>query len=133
MYTCQHFKIQELVPPHVFEARGEKAWELLDVRALITLDAIRSRYGATIVNDYDNGGARKWSGLRTGESPYFSPYSQHTFGRAFDCIFLEAEVQDVREDVIKNREKWFPYITGLELNVSWLHFDVRNHRPIKLF
>ena len=90
MYICKHFKIQELVPPEVFKIRGEKAWELLDERALITLDAIRNRYGTTIVNDYDNGGKRKWSGLRTSESPYFSPYSQHTFGRAFDCVFFNS-------------------------------------------
>jgi len=50
MHICKHFKIQELVPPAVFDARGERAWELLDERMLITLDKLRERYGPVTVN-----------------------------------------------------------------------------------
>jgi len=52
MYRCEHFSIHELVPPHVFHKRGEKAWELLDERLLITLDKLRQRYGRMTVNNY---------------------------------------------------------------------------------
>ncbi len=87
MYTCQHFAIHELVPPHVYQDRGEAAWQLLDERLLITLDKLRIRYGPTTVNNYYWGSEREWSGLRTVDSPYYRPYSQHTFGRAADCLF----------------------------------------------
>ena len=52
MYQCNHFAIHELVPPQVFEARGEKAWELLDERLLTTLDRLRTRFGPVTVNNY---------------------------------------------------------------------------------
>lgn len=132
MYQCRHFSIQELVPRHVYEERGPKAWELLDDRALITLDAIRDFAGPTVVNNWVRGGDRQWSGLRTPESPYYSPYSQHTFGRAFDCIFYDTTAQDVRNYVLKNKSK-FPYIRALETEIDWFHFDVRNCVAIKLF
>ena len=134
MYKCKHFKIYELVDPVTYEIRGEKAWELLDDRALKTLDAIRDYFGVPItVNDWKWGGKRQWSGLRTAESPYYSPYSQHSFGRAFDCLVSGMAAQDVREAILKNRTKHFPYITGIELDVNWLHFDCRNHAPVKVF
>lgn len=133
MYKCRWFKIQELVPPHVYEERGEKAWELLDERALISLDALRDMFGPLTCNDWHIGGGRKWSGLRTAESPYYSPYSQHTMGRAFDVISGIHSAESMREKVLRHRKEKFSYITGLELNVTWLHFDVRNHAPVKVF
>jgi len=51
MYKCDHFKIQELVSPGVYKDRGDKAWELLDDRLLMTLDKLRERYGPIIVNN----------------------------------------------------------------------------------
>jgi len=133
MYQCRHFVIQELVDPEIYKKRGNKAWELLDERALITLDALRDKFGPICVNNWHTGGKRKWSGLRTAESPYYSPTSQHSFGRAFDCVPLALDVESLRSQVIRDRQKNFPYITGIELGVSWFHFDVRNHTPLKVF
>lgn len=132
MYKCKHFKIQELVPPKVYKVRGEKAWELLDERGLVTLDALRDHYGTCIVNNWANGGKRKWSGLRTHESSYYSPYSQHSFGRAFDCIFPNTTAENIRKEILADRTL-FPFISGLELGTSWLHFDCRNTDKIKVF
>lgn len=132
MYKCKHFIIQELVPEHIYDKRGDKAWELLDQRALITLDALRERFGYTTVNNWSMGGNREWSGLRTYNSPYFSETSQHSFGRAFDCIFQGRIAEDVRQYILAN-PKEFPYITSVELGTSWLHFDVRNTDAVKTF
>jgi hypothetical protein len=127
MYTCTHFAIHELVPPEVFEKRGEKAWELLDERLLITLDKLRNRYGSMTVNNYYWEKDREWSGLRTSGSPYYSHFSQHTFGRAADCLFVEQTADEVREDILANpADPDFELIGSIELDVSWLHFDVRN-------
>ena len=92
-YKCKYFKIQELVPPHIYEKRGDKSWELLDSRALMAIDSLRDLYGPIIINTWASGGNRKWSGLRTPEYEGYSETSQHTFGRAFDCIFKNTDRQ----------------------------------------
>jgi len=132
MYKCKHFKIQELVPRHVYEARGDKAWELLDKDALKMIDGLREAFGVMTVNNWHIGGERNWSGLRTSDSPYYSPYSQHSFGRAFDCIFTSRTAQQVRQAILNNRDD-FPLVMGMELDTSWLHVDTRNTFRIKTF
>jgi len=132
VYICEHFIIEELVPPSAYKARGEKSWGLLDNRALLSIDAIRKRYGRMTCNNWKWGGDRQWSGLRTPDSPWFSPYSQHTFGRAFDLIPSDVSVDEIREDII-NKPSLFPLIRGLELDVSWLHIDTRNSNTLKTF
>jgi hypothetical protein len=134
MYTCEHFAIHELVPPRVFQERGEKAWELLDVRLLKTLDRLRKRYGSITVNNYYWGLEREWSGLRTPDSPYYSRYSQHSFGRAADCLFAQLSAEEVRQDILAAPvDPAFELIGSLELGVSWLHFDVRNCERVKTY
>ena len=132
MYVPDHFVIQELVPRAVYEARGEKAWELLDHRLLWSLDQLRKRYGPIIINNWHLGGNREWSGLRTADSPYGSQFSQHRFGRAADCLFSEADVGTVRQDILSAPHE-FPEINSVELGTSWLHFDVRNCTRIKTY
>jgi hypothetical protein len=132
MYIPEHFIIQELVPREVFKDRGTKAWELLDDRLLITLDQLREEYGSITINNWKWDGPREWSGLRTPESSWYRPYSQHTFGRAADCLFNDVDVEKVRKDILKSPDK-FPCINSIELNTSWLHFDVRNCNRIKTY
>ena len=134
MYKCKHFSIHEFVPPNVFNQRQEKAWELLDERLLISLDKLRERYGLITVNNYYWGKDREWSGLRTSDSPYYSPFSQHTFGRAADCLFSNISTEEVRQEILANpTDPDFELIGSVELGVSWLHFDVRNSHRIKTY
>lgn len=125
MYKCTHFNIKELVDEKTYSARGEKAWALLDDRALKTLDILRDKFGSITVNDWSWGGPNQWRGLRTPDSKYYSTYSQHVHGKAFDCIFKEHTAEEVRTYIKEHRDE-FPLITSMEDNVSWLHFDVRN-------
>jgi len=134
MYKCRYFDIRELVPPSVYDDRDERAWELLDSRMLITLDALRLRYGPITVNNWHTGGDRHWSGLRTPDSPWYKPYSQHTFGRAADCIFHSTDAESVRQDILANPDaREFELIMSIELGTSWIHFDVRNCVRIKTY
>ena len=134
MYKCEHFAIHELVPPRVYADRGELAWELLDERLLISLDLLRKRFGPMTVNNYYWGKDREWSGLRTSDSPFYSPYSQHSFGRAADCLFRDKTAEEVRKEIINNpNNEDFELIGSVELGVSWLHFDVRNCDRIKTY
>jgi hypothetical protein len=134
MYACEHFSIHELVPPGVFNKRGEKAWELLDDRLLVTLDRLRKKYGSITVNNYYWGKEREWSGLRTSDSPFYSPFSQHSFGRAADCLFANHPSEKVRQDILANPSDTVnEFIGSIELGVSWLHFDIRNCDRIKTY
>lgn len=134
IYIPKHFKIYELAPPQVVKDRGEKAWELIDSRLLAALDRLRERYGPMTINDYHWGGVREWSGLRTADSPYYSKYSQHTFGRAADILFKHHSAEKVRGDLLdKFPDLEHHLITAIEMNVSWVHIDVRNTRRIKRF
>ena len=134
MYKCKHFIIEELVDPDTFAKRGDKAWELLDDRLLITLDRLRERYGKMTVNNWKWGGDRQWSGLRTKDSPWFSTYSQHSFGRAADCLFNDYTAEQIRQDIMQDPDhEDFEFINSLEDNVGWFHFDVRNCNRIKVF
>jgi len=131
-YKPEFFTIQELVPQHVYDDRRDRAWELLDENMLITLDELRRAFGPITVNNWHKGKEREWSGLRTDQSPYGTIYSQHRFGRAADCIFHDTNI-DVVRDVILAAESRFPLINSVELETSWLHFDVRNCERIKTY
>ncbi len=132
MYKCKYFNIEELVPPHVYEERGNKAWELLDERLLITIDELRDALGSVVINNYRWGGSRKWSGLRTVESDFYRPFSQHSFGRAVDMVFSKVTAEEARQHIFANKER-YPYVFAVELGVSWLHFDCRNTNRIFTF
>jgi len=133
-YLPTYFVIQELVPPKVYEARGEKGWYLFDERILMTIDLLRERYGQATINNWHIGGNREWSGLRTCDSPYYSPYSQHAFGRAVDVVFKDANAEYIRQEIInKPSLPAFKYITAIELGTSWLHVDCRCVEPVFKF
>ena len=130
----KYFKIQELVPKPIYLVRGESAFELIDSKLIVTMDAIKERFpnGTMTINNWLWGGARLWSGLRTPDYSGYSKTSQHSFGRALDCVFSEYVVDEVRQYIIDNPEE-FPYVTGIELGTSWLHVDVRNYDGVKKF
>jgi len=130
VHKCKHFEIHELVPPSMLGIPEWVLWRLFDDRALITLDALRERYGRAIVNDYKLKGVNKYRGFRPDECPIGSEYSQHRFGRAFDVTFdrwpqlIRYELKRMSfSDRVENN---LHYITRIEKRVPWLHFDVAN-------
>ena len=130
----RHFAIHELVPPKIYKKYGEKAWRFVPVILIISIDTIKDRFpnGTMTINNYKWGGERKWSGLRTFLSSFFSKTSMHSFGNAIDAIFSAYDVEEVRQDIINNPEV-YPHIKGLELNVTWLHADCRNEDTLVTF
>jgi hypothetical protein len=78
------------------------------------------------INDWFWGGAFEDSGLRTSDSEYYSPTSQHSLGRAADIKFKNHTAAQAIK-YIKNNHHKYPYLTFLELDTkSWVHIDVRN-------
>ena len=125
-----YFKIQELVPPAVYADQGERAWRLIDSGLVYTLNCLREVHGPITVNNWHIGGPREWSGLRTPDSPYYSPGSYHSCGQAADCLFSNEPVTLVRTHILAFDK--FPLVGGIELDVSWLHVDVRQRRDGKI-
>ena len=123
------FKVQELVTMEAYKDRGDKAITTVDNRIVEFLEGLRNALGKPItVNNWHVGGKREWSVGRTPDSPWYSPYSQHSFGRAVDALVSGMGAEDVRQWVIDNRElDWVKPITFIESgeSVNWLHVDVR--------
>ena len=133
---CKNFAIHELIPPALYKKRGEKAWKLININLIKSLDALKENFplGGITINDYHWGGKRLWSGIRTSDSSYYSNSSLHSYGMAVDCIFSYEgyNVEEIRQFIIANPDK-FPYIKGIEMGISWLHIDVRNTDKLELF
>ena len=130
----KYFKVHELVPKKMYEKYGEKAWRYVDARLIETIDKLKEHFnlGTMTINNYFWNGSREWSGIRTPDSPNYSYGSQHSFANAFDIVFSHYSAEEVRNYIIDNPHE-FQYIKGMELEVSWLHIDVRNEDDIVLF
>lgn len=128
-YRPKDFEIRELVAPEIYEARGERAWELLNPLSLMTLQTLRDELGPIIVNNWHNGGPYKESGLRLFSTGTGAVYSVHKYGGANDCKFLRCTPQEAYKFVLDNQQA-FPYLTTLEnieFTPTWMHYDTRNH------
>lgn len=134
-YIPKYFQPHELVPPDIYsELAGDpvKICRLFDNRALITLDRLRERYGQITVNNWLWDGERTESGLRNPKTAIGARWSDHKFGRAFDCLFKKITAEQVRLDILADPfHPDFELITCLEMTVSgkpitWLHFATRN-------
>jgi|GEM_PF-477956 len=145
------FKPQEIFPPHIIKQHlregdwiDPQIWRLMDSRVLWTAEQLRKLFGPMIVNDYMWGGVFDDRGYRdpmtlidhayykeSGEirASWSSFTSQHCSGRALDSSFKNILAVDVRSYIISNQNKEeFKYITAIEKEVSWFHFDVRNFK-----
>ena len=130
MYKCKHHKIQELVPKDIYNRFGESSWQFLNPQMLITLDQLWEKFGTMYLNNWLWGGSQQQQVFRTSKSNSYSPTSQHALGCASDASFKYYTAQQVRDYVFSNPEE-FHYITCIEMNVNWFHFDVRNCNRIK--
>lgn len=131
------FRPEEIFPPSVVKSHmssynmiKNNIWRLIDSKVIETLDLLRKRFGPVIVNDYLFGGNNKYRGYRPSieiiQNNVGTFTSQHCFGRAIDCVFKSISVDEVREDIYEQPNlACYKYISAVENNVSWLHFDVR--------
>lgn len=137
MYRCEYFAAHELVPESIFNRRGEKSYAVMDDRLLRLIDRLRELFDCSIkINDWYWGGDRCWSGLRTPDSKYYSPTSQHTFGRAVDMLVSKYDAWTARKMIQEWMEQGLFEDIGVfsitceeGSGISWVHIDVRNNPP----
>ena len=142
MYKPQHFAIRELVPKDLHEKYKIRGDDFLfqvvfDERLLKLIDRIRDLFGPMTANDWSWGGTNQYRGFRPPGCSVGAKLSQHRFGRAIDLIPKNITSSEIRKEIIANQNSsdW-KYIGGLEMDISWLHVDVRqrtNSSKINLF
>lgn len=134
MYKCRHFALQELVPPEVYDDRGNAAWELLDPALLFAIDSIRDAHGKVLINNWHSGGTLKYRGFRPADCKVGATYSQHRYGRAADITPLQADLATVYKAIC---DGVIPGITTVEnldatLSGNWIHVDTRNGDAVRI-
>jgi hypothetical protein len=123
MYKCEHFRIEELVPPELHELLHEdKLWGMFEEDLLRGIDWMRERFGPATINNWVWGGNFKQSGLRTKNSTHYSETSTHSKGGGIDLKFRDYTSDQVRASM---KEIHSPYIRRMENKVSWCHVDVK--------
>ena len=129
MYTCNHFEIHELVSPETLAQHTEsECWAMFDPDILKAADWLRERYGPGTINNWKWGGEFSQSGLRTPESKYYSPTSQHSIGCALDMKFSDYSAEYIRDDLAAMElagDEIPRGIRRIERGVSWLHIDCK--------
>lgn len=128
-YRPKYFQLHEVVPPDVIQARGEKAWELMDERILRGADWIRSKFGRVVINGKFGGKVFIESGLRNPLTATGARFSQHKFGRALDLKFLDATPKQVYDYILANqpeaRENGITTVENIAFTSGWCHIDCR--------
>lgn len=134
-YIPKHFVLQEFLPRQIYEqitpATMWKGWMMLDERMLRHADQCREAFGPLTINNWHIGGNRNESGLRISGMATYNPFSQHSFGRAFDCVSKVKTGEEMRQYILANKDK-FPYVTRMEIGTSWLHSDCGNAPAITM-
>ena len=131
-YKPEHFELYELVPRDIYErystiGKLHILWGILDPRVLWTNDRLRERYGRMVMNDWWWGGKNQYRGWRPPNCEIGSILSQHRFARGSDLIPTETTAERIRDDILADPfDEDFQYITCIEMDVGWLHFDTRN-------
>ena len=135
MYQCEFFGIKELVPPDIHDQAHSDTilWMMFNRDVLFIADMLRDKYGRAYVNDWEWGGSNTLRGFRPFNTDVGSDFSQHKFANALDMIFPDADIYKIRQDIIDRKYKFMQKITGLELNIPWLHFDCRNYSELLTF
>lgn len=145
-----NFTDAELLPPEILSRFGGGGKFLLNPLMLITLQQLRNRFGKMRPNSPKLGFTQRM--LRTvdyyiaqkkkkhpekSEADIFTIASEayqrywglHKVGGAADFDFLEVSNEDVIEYIRSNPDE-FPFISFIEVDISWFHFDVRNQEGI---
>jgi len=135
MFIPDSFELYELFPRYFYSLhRGaeQKLWGVFDDRLLYSMDRLRKRYGPLVANDWYWGGRNQFRGWRPTDCGIGAEWSQHKYGRAIDLKPVKVSVDQIRADILGNPFcEDFKFITCVEMGVSWLHMDVRNHDKAK--
>lgn len=142
MFRSKRFSTKELVPPAEYNRWGENAQFLMNALLILTIHTLRSRHGRFIVNSTSRD--RQQSGLRTldyyireypewslekCQAEYANYRCEHVRGDAADLIPLDTDLETIYADIRENPDL-YPFLSFVEVDITWLHVDVRNQPHI---
>lgn len=130
MKLNDYFELQEFVPPQIYSKFGDRSIQFLDPKIIALATAYREFFKLPVkINNWHTGGPYSYRGYRPPRVNIGSEYSQHKFGRAFDCNIGSYTSQQMFDLIVENFEHFKQYgLTTLEnykFTDGWLHSDVR--------
>ncbi len=142
--VSKYFKIEELVSRKVYKKYGEKSWEFIDPTLIKVIDLIREHFNAPVtINNWLWGGNLEQRGLRTNCDEIVKEktetgilyVSQHCLGRAVDFNVKGLSSQEVFNEIVKNKEKFYliSRIENIKNTPTWCHVDVSNVDKFTIF
>tara|TARA_R110002074_G_scaffold262405_1_gene434592 strand:+ start:152 stop:562 length:411 start_codon:yes stop_codon:yes gene_type:complete len=126
----KYFRIEEYVDKATYKRYGEKSVWFIDPRLVVLMDTLRELFDSPIlINNWLWGGVYQYRGLRPSGTPWYTKFSQHSFGRAVDFDVEGFTSEEARLKIIEwHREGLLGDLDiTLEGEVSWVHLDVRSH------
>lgn len=132
MKVSNNFYLEEFIPPEYYDVFSkQRLLQLIDGRIIKMAQFLRDRFGRPLyINTWKDLGDYSQSGLRTYNSRYYSPTSQHTFGRAIDIKFSDISPKEVFEDIVSNYKEYgdsfITTVEDVEYTPTWIHVDCRN-------
>jgi hypothetical protein len=141
IYRSRHFKIHEVVCPHVLAGFSEtQAWSFFDERLLMTVDFLGDQLGIIYANNYFWGGNKDERGIRCilcseviSKSRKNKLYcSAHIRAQALDFVVKKMASDKVGLWIMSNYLV-FPFPIRIEKNrIGYTHLDVCNQGTNKV-
>lgn len=153
MKLSENFDLREFIPKSTYLKYGTSAtWfvkkeivEIAEFYKSFFFDYFKKKYGVDkvknvliVVNNWNSGGGKQYSGYRPPEYTEGAKESQHRAFNAFDCeiiiVFtdgkrIEAEYSEIHKVILSNEDlflsKGVKCIESLKDAPTWLHTDIR--------
>ena len=127
LFKCRYFRLQELVPPDVYNKYKDFAWRFFDEDILKDLDTIREHHGAITINNWSFGGNLRNCGFRSNLYENTNLYcSAHLMGKAFDLHSINNKklYTDINQLFNSGKLKAIKRIESpLSTKYGWVHVD----------
>lgn len=130
-----NFRAHELVCPHVYRKYGERSLTFADLRLIKWLSWFREAIDRpVIVNTYGDGGTMTQRGYRCNLCSLVKDktlademyLSAHTRFQAVDFNVPDMNDEEIRQWIVRHKDK-MPVNIRIEANsVGWVHVDVAN-------
>ena len=127
MKISKNFSLVELVGPSVYNYMGDHSAKFLNPQMVKFNQALRDKFGPSIVNNWASGGNFKESGHRLWDTKTGAKGSAHKFGMATDNKYRDATPDEVRAHILANQAYWLEQgLTRIEDGAyapTWVHAD----------
>ena len=132
--TIRNFSIEEFFSRAMLNQWGERrCLQFIDPKTLILAQAYRDFFEESMfVNTWNiSRKTKKFSnrGFRPPTSTVGASFSQHKFGRAFDCHFHKLSVRQAYKEIMDNQLFFMNFglttLEDIDITKTWLHSDSR--------